>query len=145
MLAQLELLRQSPRWTVSREQVKKLETDELLIGLRWQASDELVSIPMGFAPFGTMPVTRRAPYVCVATWPGGHENQHQHRRKTRAGVVDFLDARLPDPLTKEEFDALWDASTQRTDELLGELGDHASYYRSVAFRLSVDAARAATF
>ena len=34
---------------------------------------------MGLAPFGTMPVTRRAPYVCLATWPGGHDNPYLTR------------------------------------------------------------------
>lgn len=39
-----------------------------------------------------MPVTRRAPYVCLAAWPGGHEDPHW--TKYEAGIVHFLDTDL---------------------------------------------------
>jgi hypothetical protein len=89
---------------------------------------------MGFGPFPTMPVTRRAPYICLATWPGEHENVH--RKKFEPQMVDFLDSRLPEPLTPGEYKAVWNGSTNRTTELLSESRDSAAFYRRVAFRLS---------
>ena len=94
---------------------------------------------MGFGPFATMPVTRRAPYACLATWPGEHENRH--RTRYEEGVVDFLDSAPAASLDKAEYRKLWDASTVRTRELLTEPADDASYYRRVAFRLSPAVAR----
>jgi hypothetical protein len=140
LLEQLQCLASGDRWRISRETVKQLTTRDLLVGIQWTTAAGLVSMPMGFAPFATMPVTRRAPYVCLATWAGGHENPHPHRRKPKSGVVDFLDAALAASLKKSEFDGLWDASVERTGELLTETGDSARYYRSVAYRLSPTAA-----
>ena len=142
LVDQLKGLNAGERWSVARQTVKGLVTDDLLVGMQWITAGGDKSTPMGFGPFATMPVTRRAPYVCVATWPGAHENPHTHRRKPLAGAVDFLDAALPDPLTKEEFDARWDRSVERTAELLHETNDSPRYYRNVAFRLSPAAAAA---
>jgi hypothetical protein len=140
LLGQLQILAGGARWRISREVVKNLATSDLLVGIQWTTSNRLASMPMGFAPFATMPVTRRAPYVCLATWPGGQDNPHSHRRKPRPGVVDFLDAALAESLSRAEFDRMWDASVARTQELLVETGDDARFYRTVAYRLSPAAA-----
>jgi hypothetical protein len=140
LLTQLRILAAGDRWRISRETVKLLDTNDLLIGVQWTTANGLTSMPMGFAPFATMPVTRRAPYVCLATWPGDHENPHPHRRKPNPKSVDFLDAAFAQSLTKDEYDSLWDASVVRTSELLTETGDNARFYRSVAYRLSPAAA-----
>jgi hypothetical protein len=142
LVAQLQRLRSGQRWTVKSETVKGLTTSDLLVGLRWTTRDGMTSMPMGFGPFPTMPVTRRAPYVCIATWPGGHENPFSHRRKPMAGAVDFLDSALPQELSKDEFDVLWDVSVGRTRDLLEETHDNPRHYRTVAFRLSAQAASA---
>lgn len=142
LVAQLELLSSGERWKVSRETVKGLTTSDLLVGLRWTTRDGTTSMPMGFGPFPTMPVTRRAPYVCIATWPGGHANPFSHRRKPMIGAVDFLDCALPHDLDRDEFDRLWDGSVERTGELLAETHDSPTFYRTVAFRLSAHAASA---
>src|SRR6185295_5893922 len=63
LLEQLRILTADERWKTSREHVKLLETDDLLVGVQWTTAKGLISTPMGFAPFATMPVTRRAPYV----------------------------------------------------------------------------------
>jgi hypothetical protein len=140
LLAQLAILGRSDRWTIARETVKNLTTTDLLVGIRWTTSAGLVSTPMGFAPLATMPVTRRAPYVCLATWPGNQENPHHHRRRPRPGYVDFLDAAIAGSFSTIEFDKLWDASTTRTHDLLAETGDDARLYRTVTYRLSRAAA-----
>lgn len=138
LVDQLQLLASGKRWTLTREVVQGLVTDDVLLGLQWQTPAGLHSLPMGFAPFATMPVTRRAPYVCLATWPGGHENVH--RKKFEPKVVDFLDSALPEPLTSAQYKDLWANSTKRTGELLSESQDNANYYRRVAFRLSAGVA-----
>jgi hypothetical protein len=56
-----------------------------MVGMEWRIREGLSSAPMGLAPFATMPVTRRAPYVCIAAWPGGHDNPHWTRYD--AGIV----------------------------------------------------------
>jgi hypothetical protein len=139
LIKQLELLATGKRWTLRRVAVGGLTTADLLLGLEWKTSSELVSLPMGFGPFVTMPATRRAPYVCIATWPGGHANPH--RKRPKKNIVDFLDCALPKPLTDAEDKAAWDESVKRTGELLSEQGDDPNYYREVAFRLSATAAK----
>jgi len=139
LVQQLHRLAEGKRWRVSPQAPKGLTTDDFLVGIEWTTSTGLTSMPMGFAPLCTMPVTRRAPYVALGTWPGAHANPHTHRRPPSPQVVDFLDAALPLPLSREEFDALWVRSTKDTTDLLGEVLDKASNYRSVAFRLSKEA------
>jgi len=138
LLEQLAVLAQGERWRVTKETVAALVTDDLLLGIQWKTSAGRTSLPMGFGPFATMPVTRRAPYACLATWSGEHENRH--RRKYNEAVVDFLDSAPAAPLDKAEYKKLWDASTARTGALLSEPADDANHYRRVAFRLSPAAA-----
>ena len=139
VVAQLRALGAGSRWQVTRATVDGLKTDDLLVDVRWTTGAGLISTPMGFGPFATMPVTRRAPYVCLGTWPGQHENEHPHRRPPAPGAVDFLDARLPEPLTRDGYDTLWTTSTERTRALLTETNDRAKYDRNVTFRLSASA------
>ena len=138
LVDQLRRLEAGDRWTLSREAVDGLDTDDVLVGIQWRTAAGLISQPMGFGPFSTMPVTRRAPYTCLATWPGEHENPH--RKKFAPQRIDFLDSRLPEPLVAEDYKRVWSSSTSRTTELLSELDDSSAFYRKVAFRLSAAAA-----
>jgi hypothetical protein len=138
LIDQLRLLETGDRWEISREVVKGLVTEDVLVGIRWTTAQQLMSLPMGFGPFVTMPVTRRAPYVCLATWPGGHENPH--RKKYQPKSVDFLDSAPSEPLSADEYKRVWDGSTKRTAELLSESQDDPNFYRRVAFRLSSNVA-----
>ncbi len=139
LLDQLAVLAKGDRWRVTKETVATLMTDDLLVGIQWRTPSGRMSLPMGFGPFATMPVTRRAPYVCLATWPGDHQNPH--RTRYHEAIVDFLDSAPAASLSKPEYRKLWDASTLRTRELLSDPADDASFYRRVAFRLSPAAAR----
>lgn len=135
LVEQLAKLASRPRWTVTTASVSGLSTDDLLIGMQWSTAASLISTPMGFGPLPTMPVTRRAPYVCIATWPGGHENPH--RKKPALGRVDFLDSHLDaSRVSKPAYDKVWASSVERTTQLLTETADNASWYRNVTFRLS---------
>jgi hypothetical protein len=92
LVEQLCILARGSRWTITREYPAGLVTDDVLIGIHWQIRDGLSSSIMGLAPFATMPVTRRAPYVCLAAWPGGHDNPHWTRYEH--DIVHFLDTDL---------------------------------------------------
>jgi hypothetical protein len=137
LVEQLRALNRGSRWRVVREQLAELPTDDLLVRIEWTTPFGFVSMPMGFGPFPQMPVTRRAPYVCIATWPGEHENPH--RKKFDKHRVDFLDAATAEPLTKQQYDTLWASSVERTTELLAETRDESRFYRTVSFRLSSSA------
>lgn len=131
---QLRILAAGERWKITEERPEGLETDDVLIGMEWTIRPGLVSSPMGLAPFATMPVTRRSPYVCLAAWPGGHENPHWTRYDER--IVHFLDTDLSKlRITKPKYRSLSSASKDATKELLSEIGDDARHYRRAAFRL----------
>lgn len=127
------------RWRVRRVPAPHgLDTDDVLVGIEWEtAAAGLFSSPMGFASLGTMPVTRRAPYTCIASWTGGHENKH---RKKVEPIVHFLDSDLSQyRLSADRYKALRLNSERDTSALLSNQNDKASYYRNVAFRLSAAA------
>lgn len=109
-------------------------TDDILVGIEWTIRDGLSSSIMGLAPFATMPVTRRGPYVCIAGWPGGHDNPHWKRYDE--GIVHFLDTSVSGlRLTPAKYRSLNRASIDATKELLADPADDARYYRRAAFRL----------
>lgn len=137
LVAQLGLLLADERWSLSIEHPTGLDTDDVLVGLRWRTSGGLSSAVMGLAPLMTMPLTRRAPHVCLAAWTGGHENPRVKRRPPDS--VDFLDASLDDlDLDATKYKRRWNESVADTTELLSDPPDAASNYRSVAFRLGAE-------
>jgi len=134
LLEQLRILARGPRWTITREYPSGLSTDDVLVGIQWHIREGLSSSVMGLAPFATMPVTRRAPYVCLAAWPGGHDNPHWTRYDQ--DIVHFLDTDLTGlQLTPAKYRSLTKASKAASEQLLSELDDDARYYRRAAFRL----------
>jgi hypothetical protein len=131
---QLMALSGGERWRVWRVPTPAgLETDDVFVGLEWKtAAATIWSSPMGLAPLGTMPVTRRAPHTCIAAWTGGHQNKF---RRTKDPVVHFLDVDLTGyRLDADKYKRRTVASKEATAAIL--LNDKASYYRNVAFRLS---------
>jgi hypothetical protein len=135
---QLRVLSQGTRWTITREYPEGLVTDDVMVGMQWQVRDGLASAPMGLAPFATMPVTRRAPYVCIAAWPGEHDNEFWTRYDP--AIVHFLDTDLTrHRIDKDAYKTLTRESKNATKALLSELGDDARHYRRVAFRLQASA------
>jgi hypothetical protein len=141
LIEQLSVLARAPRWRITREHPAGLITDDVMIGVEWQIGNGCASSVMGLAPFATMPVTRRAPYVCLAAWPGGHDNPYwTHYERD---IVHFLDTDVTAlQLTAPKYHSLTKASRSTTEQLLSELGDDARYYRRVAFRLQNSVAAA---
>jgi hypothetical protein len=107
----------------------------------WTTKNGDTSEAMGFAPFLSMPVPRRAPYVAIATWPGGRANPFRGQGSTpsaRPGVVSFLDARHG--MDEAEYEAYWAETIDRVTTLMAVPPDDARLYRRAAFVISPDAA-----
>lgn len=138
LVEQLIRMSKGERWRITEVSPDGVETDDVFVGVDWRVRENLVSSVMGFAPLASMPVTRRAPYVCIAAWPGEHDNPHW--TKFEKGIVHFLDTDLTRlELTKAKYQALTKSSVEATTELLREPPDDARYYRRAAFRLSPSA------
>jgi hypothetical protein len=141
LVDQLLLLTSGSRWSVRRVPVPLgMNTDDVLVGIEWATTGGTRSSPMGFATLGTMPVTRRAPFTCIAGWTGGHDNVY--RKKTEP-VVHFLDADLTGVVRDaRHYSSLTTKSVKETTAMLANENDHARNYRNVAFRLSSAASAA---
>ena len=115
VIAVLRTLHGTPRWKCSRVPWGNHPREgAALVGLTWTTSVNNRSSVMGFAPLGSMPVTRRAPYVAVAVWPGRHENT-EHR--SAPGHVGFIDCK-PDLPPEHTYDHLWKQTLRATKALL---------------------------
>lgn len=137
LLAVLHAVGSGERWTLSIENPEGLTTEEIMLGIQWRTKAGLGCLPMGLAPFATMPVTRRAPHVCIAVWPGGHENTRWTRYAK--DTVDFLDTRLDPPgMDAASYKKRWKQSETETARYLADPPDDPKHYRRVAFRLSAD-------
>jgi hypothetical protein len=130
----VKLLRKGVRWSAKEIPWRHhpREQDACLVGLEWITSAGLRSQVMGFAPLGAMPVTRRSPYVAVAAWPGGHDNEFFARGHPQR--VSFADAatKLRD---REQHDDLWRKSEITTRQLSSDPADDVERMRKVAFCL----------
>jgi hypothetical protein len=98
----------------------------LLLSVEWKTLQGKWSSAMGFAPLMTMPITRRAPYVALAMWPGA-------ARKANQDVVGFIDM----PSHFDDHKKLLGESKAAVEALLGEDPEHAPW-RSTAFALGTD-------
>jgi hypothetical protein len=118
-----------PRWQLGEESWPKgrERADSVALSLTWKTVSGDLSDAMGVAPLGTMPVTRRAPYVAIVVWGGSHLNLHI-RKTDRVGV-----ASAPTGLDKAEHGRLMKITDERVRELLREPADDAEWLRHVGF------------
>jgi hypothetical protein len=130
----IKLLRKGARWSAKevRWRQHSRETDACLVGLEWRTRAGLQSRVMGFAPLGSMPVTRRGPYVAVAAWPGGHDNDYFDRSPPQWVSFADADTRLRD---REQHDDVWRKSEIMTRRLVSDPADDVERMRQVAFCL----------
>jgi hypothetical protein len=109
---------QHDRWSV--DEVKwpddHQRVDSRAFGLTWKTSDGPPSDAMGIAPLGTMPVTRRAPYVAIVVWGGPHLNPYI-RKTDRVGVTS-----APTGLRKDQHKRLMRVTDERVRDLLQRAG-----------------------
>ena len=135
LVEQLVRLASGDRWRITEVHPEGIETRDVFVGIDWRVRDGLVSSVMGFGPFPSMPVTRRAPYACLAAWPGEHDNKFW--TNFDKGIVHFLDTDLSQlGITKARYQNLTRSSVDATRALLREPPDDARFYRRAAFRLS---------
>jgi hypothetical protein len=129
LLALLELLDRDPQWVVIRLPIP----DRFAIDLRWKSSESLEASAIGFAPLGTMPVTRRAPYVAIGVWACGHNNP---RRKKPDGFIGVGD--MSHGLQDDRYDKMQRLTRDRVSRARNVLRD-ATVATGVTFCLSVAA------
>jgi hypothetical protein len=124
-----------PRWQVGEESWPKgrERPDSVALSLIRKTASGDISDAMGVAPLGTMPVTRRAPYVAIVVWGGSHLNPHI-RRTDHVGV-----ASAPTGLDKAEHGRLMKITDQRVRELLREPAEDPEWLRHVGFILPSEA------
>jgi hypothetical protein len=132
----LNTLGSDARWAVTRHS-KTSPRGDVLVGVEWTTALGDISETMGFAPFAAMPVPRRAPYVALATWPGGRSNLFRGHGSTppgRPGVVSFLDS--AHSFDTDHYEALWSKTSARVGALMTMPPDDPKLYRRTAFVLS---------
>lgn len=104
-------------WSLAHADWRQHARDDELVGLWWHTPMGMRTSVMGFAPLGSMPVTRRAPFVAIAAWTGPKRNP-QKAKKMKApdppDEVGFVD--MPPPQA-ETHDSMWDATRKRVREL----------------------------
>jgi hypothetical protein len=127
----IHALSKDKRWTCKRVEWRNhAREDSVLIGMNWSTPGGLISSAMGFAPLGTMPVTRRAPYVAIALWAGGHENPHFKNETQFVGLPDF-----PTDFAEDKHKSTWDATRRDVRLLFADPPEDALRLREVAFCL----------
>jgi hypothetical protein len=112
----IELLGRDPQWNVIRLPIP----DRFALDLRWKASESLEASAIGFAPLGTMPVTRRSPYVALGVWAGGHGNPRRKKPDTFMGVGDMSHG-----LQDERYDKMQRLTRERVSRARNVLKDPA--------------------
>jgi hypothetical protein len=141
----LEVLRRSDRWEATRVEWRKhARANTTPIGLTFRTASNWATSVMGFAPLGTMPVTRRAPYTAFALWPNGPANPFM-RTKEKGAVIGFIDG--PHDLDEDKrptYDAWLNTSRGRVDELFAVPPEDRVWLRQVAFCLPRNAAKHVT-
>lgn len=126
----LRTLLSSPRWScraVPWGRVARAGDRPIAVG--WQTRDGALSSAMGFAPLGSMPVTRRGPYFGIVVWPGGNENRIM-RSPNGVGFIDGAHR-----LRKGPYKKTFKATTARVRELFGDPLEDPVQLRDVGFCL----------
>lgn len=126
---------QDAAWQWHEEPWRKHGRGDVLISLQWRTPAGNLSTALGLAPLGTMPITRRAPYVCIVVWPGGHENPYW---PTKGGNVSLAD--MPHDFNEEVHAAMRSESEAKTKDLLDSHAEGAADYR-VSFCLDASVRR----
>ena len=81
----IETLGKSEGWTLNEFHRRD---NHKMIELLWQNPLGKLSNAVGFAPTLSMPVSRRAPFVALGLWPGGHDNPFLRRHGENVGLAD---------------------------------------------------------
>jgi len=101
----------------------------------WTTRSGMRSAAMGFAPFGEMPVTRRAPYVALALWTGERLNPFHSRGP--AGTVSM--AHAPHSWSEDKHREHWDKTVEAVDALSKDPPEDTKELREISFCLRAEA------
>jgi hypothetical protein len=88
LLALITGMRDDGHWTCRATE----DSTGIVAEMTWKQPAGEQSSVIGFAPFATMPVTRRSPFVMLAAWPGGRENPFKKKPHEFIGVGDMAHA-----------------------------------------------------
>ena len=120
LLEALKALAASERWRLSAPPWPRHDRDGVLVAIDYETSTSAryPSKVLGFAPLGSMPVTRRAPYFGLGLWGGGTLNQlHPYRKPGRVPrFVSFADMPIPED-EKARHARRWEESETATAAL----------------------------
>jgi hypothetical protein len=126
------------RWSLRRLTWRAAgRASDVPLSLRFTTQAGLTFAAMGLAPLGSMPVTRRAPYVAMVLWGGGHENPHRPSEGLEVGLPD-----IPTGLSAKKHDELWDKTSALTKSLLADPPEERVLLRNVTFCLPIDVVNA---
>ncbi|MCH8344300.1 MAG: hypothetical protein IH983_09945 [Planctomycetes bacterium] len=104
------------RWYCTNDRLEPAPEDTCLVGLRWiLPSDKSVNHVLGFAPFSTMPLTRRGPFVGLVLRIGDRLRARPPRKLENGRVqVHLADM---DSLTprQERHDQMWEQTEANKD------------------------------
>jgi len=126
----IKALLTSERWSMELVQWRQNDRHrDVAIGMKWKTKAGDDSAAMGFAPLGSMPVSRRSPYVALVAWPGPRQNPFA---KPQPGV-GFIDA--THGLTRARYDSTTKKSSDQTKVLFLDPPEDRVLLRRVAFCL----------
>ncbi len=135
----LALLSRRDRWTITRRTPPRgVRPRGTAIGLNFETGAGARSSVMGLAPFGTLPVMRRSPYVCLVAWGGGADNPHRPGTPSpdSVGLID-----IPPQMTKSVHGKTMQRTNERVQELAELPPENLEFLREVAFILPRSAVR----
>lgn len=107
------------------------DTEHRMVELRWRNPEGLECNAVGFAPTLAMPATRRAPYVAVGVWPGGHDNQFLKKHGQTIGLAD-----TSHKLDEQSYQNHLEKTEAKVGQLVGSSFTKAQM-RRLTFRLSL--------
>jgi hypothetical protein len=130
----LRALASAPRWRVRWIGSEQRGGRRLgAVRIHWKTKAGSMSSVIGFGPLRSMPVTRRAPYVAMAVWPGSRSNEFARVSDSEIlGIVDSAHG-----LERIDYDERWRKTRAHVKQMFLHEREDASFLRDVAFRLSL--------
>lgn len=123
-------LRDRERWSVKAQPYAHALPGCTALEISWFAPGFSATV-MGFAPFGEMPVSRRAPYAALALSAGGKRNPFFD--KGAPGTVNMAHAQHG--LARRKHDATWKKTTADVAALFSDPQEDSAALRRVSFCL----------
>lgn len=124
----IQMLSNNDRWKANEI---GWDAEHRMVELHWRNPEGLDCNAVGFAPTLAMPASRRAPYVAVGVWPGGHDNQFLKRPGPTIGLAD-----TGHDLDEQGYHHQLEKTEAKVGELVGSSFTKAQL-RKLTFRVSL--------